>query len=848
MIRTISIYCLLLLLLLWRTAMSEPIHIGQSSLIPDDPTTHYSRAVNFAPGEGERVDLNPPRFRWRYHPTQPGQGGDYTFLFQIARDNAFKDLVHNIDTPFNFYNTIPPFDNTRSYYWRIGYKEGTADPIIHWSDTRSFTIAPDAQVWDRSSMAKPDFSHIGHPRLLFTKETLPKLRELIQKNEDSGNIFSKMQEEAIETIASTWWQNGLPKTDQQSAPEKYYRIADKLVQVAFVYNITQDEKYARVKEHALTFARYPKGGLSSPEGAGGEKDANEDATQATEFLALLYDWLYPDLTEAERADFVYTLDWRIESFVYDFAWKRNRNGTRPARVHESSLSVMGASHAFEGFFDTFPACLAIYEDSEHAREGFHLGINFMAGVGSAHGFSEGWNEGPGYGNSKWAWQVNAMSYLDSVFPDYGIGQNPWLKRTGAFMRLQTPVGLQHAPWGHGSNNTRYFESGHRRTARKLAYLTGDGRFLANWQAYGWTTDQYVARPWIECALPLWREQPNPLTEENHVRAFPRSGWVMAMSGPPNNPETYNKGLGIVFAARPRGGYSHSLACDNSFHIFGYGHDLSHAGGATPYGDACSYHSMSHNTILVDGLGQFQGRSDQSAPVIARLIAFQQSDNLTYWCGDATMAYPREPGEVKHWWGGLGDIYKERDVRHLKRFNRHVLFVRNKYFVMLDDLEATQPTAFTWLYHIRPEGPFTLNAHSGSFTYQIDSVKVEVVHLLGAGQLDIHDMQNADGLKNPLTGEDYTADWKSREGDKPFDVAHNLFVTNKEPQTQWRFLSVIIPTPPGDLSQNKIERLDDLTLKITAFGQTDIISFDPNTKHEANITIDLPTIAKTGLHE
>lgn len=828
--------------------MSQSVHIGSASRLPNDPTTHYSRAVNFAPGEGEIVDLNPPRFRWRYHPTQPGEGGDYTFTFQIARDKTFKDRVHNIETPFNFYNTLPPLDGTGPYYWRVGYKEGKTAPIIHWSDIRSFTISPQAQIWDRSSMANPNFSNVGHPRLLFTQETLPKLREITQTNEDSQNIFARMQREADEIVQSTWWQNGLPTTDHEPAPEKYYHIAGKLVQVAFVYTLTQDEKYNRVKEHALTFARYPKGGLASPEGAGGEKDANEDATQATEFLALLYDWLYPKLTEQERADFVHSLDWRIESFVYDFAWKRNHNGTRPAYVHGSSLSVIGASHAFEGFFDTFPAALAIYEHSQNAREAFHLGINFMAGVGSAHGFSEGWNEGPGYGNSKWAWQVNAMSYLDSVFPNYGVGQNPWLKRTGAFMRLQTVVGQKHAPWGHGSNNTRYYESGHRRAYRKLAFLTNDGRFLANWQAYGWTTTSSMDRPWIECALPLWREKPTPIVEENHVRAFPRSGWVMAMSGPPNDPNTYKNGLGMVFAARPRGGYSHSLACDNSFHIFGYGHDLSHAGGATPYGDACSYHSMSHNTILVDGLGQFQGRSAQSAPVIARLIAFQQSDNVTYWCGDATLAYPRTPGEVKHWWGGLDDIYKERDVRHLKRFNRHVLFVRNKFFVILDDLEATQPTQFTWLYHIKPEGPFNLNAHSGSFTYQIDSVKVDVVHLLGTGQLDIHDMQGADGLKNPLTGEDYTSDWQKREGDKPFDVAHNLFVTNKQPQTHWRFLSVILPTPPGEPSQHKIERIDDLTIKVTAFGQTDIISFDPNNTHNANITIDLPTIAKTGLHD
>lgn len=824
------------------------LHIGDTSLLPDDPTTHYSRAVNYAPGDGEEVDLNPPRFRWRYHPTVPGEGGDYTFRFQIARDAAFKNLIHDINTPFNFYNTLAPFEGRGPLYWRIGYREGASDSVIHWSETRSFTLAPNAQVWDRSSLANPDFSNLGHPRLLFTQKNLPDLRHILQANPDSRAIFARMQADANLVLQTLWWQNGLPANDLAPAPEKYYQIAGKLALVAFVYRITGDVKYARVKDLALAFARYEKGGLSSPEGAGGEKDANEDATQATEFLALLYDWLHADLTEAERKTFIHSLDWRIESFVYDFSWKRNHNGTRPAYVHGGSLSVTGASHAFEGFFDTFPASLAIYEHSEVARTCFHLGVNFMAGVGSAHGFSEGWNEGPGYANSKWAWQINAMSYLDGIFPDYGVGQNPWLLRTGEFLRLQTPVGLKHAPWGHGSNRASYYENGHLRGYRKLAFLTGDGRFLANWEAYGGTPDRRLDRPWIEAAFPLWRKKPAPVVAEDHIRAFPRSGWVMAMSGPPNDPNTYAKGLGMVFCCRPRGGYSHSFASDNSFHLFGYGQDLSHGAGAAPYGDAVSYHSMSHNTILVDGLGQLQHRSRQDVPVIARLIAYRDTAEVTYWCGDATLAYPREPREPRHWWGRLDEIYEQKDVRHLTRFNRHVLFVRQKYFVILDDLEAAKPASFTWLYHIEKDGPFNLNAHSGSFTYQVGDVRVDVAHLLGAGQLDVRDQQGADGLINPLTGEDYTEDWKQRHKDQHFDIAHNLFLTTREPHLQWRFFSVILPTPPGQPADHAIERLDDLTVRVTAFGQTDIISFDPQTKHPATITIDLPSIAKEGLHK
>lgn len=694
-------------------------------------------------------------------------------------------------------------------------------------------------------MAEPDFSGVGHPRLLFNAETLPRLRELARTNPDTRSVVERMTRRVREEILTAPWWDNLPTNDRAPLEKPFYQVAGDLVEAAFLYVLTEDPDYAPVVPMAVQFARYPKGGRSSPQHAQEVREGGEDATQITEFMALLYDWLYPHFTEAERADFVHSLDWRIEHFVFHFAWMRTREDGR-RQLHGSSLGFIGASHAQEGFFDTFPAAVAVYEDSENARYAFHLGVNFMAGVGSAHGFSEGWNEGPGYGNSKWAWQINAMAYFDSIFPDYGVARNnPWVDRTGAFLRLTTPVGLKHAPWGHNSNRTGYFVSGHRRGYRKLAFLTGDGRFLANWEAYGWSPgDDDLSRPWIEAALPLWRKKPAPVMDEPHVRAFPRSGWVFAMSGPPSDPGTYDEGLGIIFSARPRGAYSHSFGSDNSFHLFGYGQDLSHAAGSSAY-DAHSYHSMSHNTVLVDGLAQYQGRSRQTVPYAARLIAFHEGDDVAYWCGDATLAYPREPGRVRHWWGELDGLYETRDARHLQRYNRHVLFVRDRYVVILDDLAASRPSRFSWLYHVLPDSAFTLDKSTGSFAYSVGDVRVHVTHLLGAGTLDVVNQRGMDGYINPITGEDYTPEERRRRRE-PMVARHNVYVTNRRPAETWRFLSVIVPVPPASTQSPHVERIDDLTLRVTAFGSTDVITFDPN-RSDADIVVDLPAIAKAGLH-
>ena len=365
--------------------------ISSESVLSDDPTTHYSRLVNFFPGDpaaaspersrrakagGEVVDLNPPRFRWFYNPDPSEETTSlvFSFRFQISRDPEFADLIVDVETPYNFYNTIAPLTGSDTYYWRVEYRPEDSSNPKTWSEVRSFSVADDAQVWDRTSMARPDFSGVGHPRLLFTEESLPRLRELVETHEESRAIFERMKRHVEEDVFTAAWWNKLPASDRDWAfDQRYYEVGHDLAVVAFVYVITDDPKYADVIPQAVTIARHPIGGPASPEGAQGEYSyyANEDATQLTEFLALLYDWLYPKLSEEERASFVTSLDWRIEHFVYDFSWMRTRDdGTR--RMTGSSLAIVGASHAFEGFFDTFPACLAIYEESESARFGFHL--------------------------------------------------------------------------------------------------------------------------------------------------------------------------------------------------------------------------------------------------------------------------------------------------------------------------------------------------------------------------------------------------------------------------------------------------------------------------------------------
>jgi len=810
----------------------KTVVIGRSALLSDNPRTHFSRTVNNAPADGETLALNPPRFRWRYNPEED-RDVLLCFVFQIADSPGFDRPAVNVTTPYNFYNTISPLRGHGPYYWRVGYIRGdTAEgqTPFHWTPVRTFTLSADALVWDRSMLARPDFSKKPHPRILLGEDIISKVRGLIGKDAATKAVFERIRVIADETLEAQWY-GDFPDSDSDEAPELFYRMAHSLCYVAFMYRLTGEEKYASVIPPAVTFASYPKGGRSSPEPMG---ESNEDSTQNTEFLALLYDWLYPDLSDTQRAVFVRSLDWRINNF----AWKRERNGRRVVHFH-GSLATTGASHSFEGFWDTFPAALAIYEESEAARTCFHLGVNWMVGVGSSHGFDEAWNEGPGYSNSKFKWLLNAAQYLDSTFPEFKVGKNPWLNRIGEWFCRVTPVGMKHAPWGHQSNNRGYYEYNRINNLRRLACMTGNGVLLMNWNELG-GPDEFLessARLWSEIVLPAAYEQPAPVPEADPVGLFQLGGWVMAGTKPPSLRECYDTSTGMIFQSS-LGAYSHAFANENSFHIYAYGEDVSYAAGTSEY-EPHAFHSMTHNTILVDGLGQLQPRPPEM-PRVGYIRAFQRGDGYLYWAGDATNAYPKHPVERPgDWWGTLEPIYSERDCSHLVRFIRHVVFLRGKYYIIFDDLACTKPAQYTWLYHILPHDPIRVDRESWTIDYSVGNVPVRIVHAAHRDGLELIDMQGDDGFRNPLTGEDYT----DKLGRHPTGVrkkehiaGHNLYLSNSEKSAEFHFLSVIAPVKPGGTFP-EIERIDDRTVKIDG----DVVCFDPSSKRKADIVIDVSVL-------
>jgi len=831
------------------------------------------------------VTLNPPRFSWPYEPEiipekQMPSLPIRKYAFQIAEDIDFQGLLLDVkQTDFNFYNTIPPLPVEKEIFWRVGYYDPTEESRLVWKEVRRFRIESGAVSWDRKKLAEPDLTADQHPRIIFKKGRLDELRAIVGRDAFSKEIYKKVLEDADADLTADWflkfpatdfvpdtqlreiYEDIPPWKDPDGGDAPYLLMADHLMNMAFAYMLSGDEKFLPVMERMVTVASWGRTGETRPEGMGGGR--SPDNVSLIEYLSLFYDWFYERLSARDRGIVLEGLRWRVEHIVNDYSWRQGE-GTL---VYPYSIAVAGSSHPYENINYTLPAGLAAYEEGGVFRTTYDLAVNFLSGVNNCFGPEDSWNEGPGYGLSKFKWMVYATCYYDMTLEDAGFGRNPFLTEIGEFFNRTAVLGLPHLSFGNVGLMEPYYLNNRVSSFRKLAYLTSEKRFLTSWQGalrrlseIGYGQHRKYSRSWIEYALPLFYPQPEDRKKEPVGRLFPDGGWVAASTHYPGKIETYDDSLGIVFHARPRGAFNHAFFGDNSFQIYAYGENVTHAGGSTRNGDRYAHHSMSQNIVLVDGLGQAQPSPSRMAnfrkqlfqPFAARISRFRGQREHWYWKGEAARSYVQYPYRYREFWGFLGDgetnPYDERDLSYLTRADRHVVFVDGRYFVILDDLEVTKSGAegsiFSWLYHVLQDVPLIWNPQLQQFNYSVGEVTTIVQHIGRDVPLEYENRQKDLGLVNPLTGEDYTR-WarpielfdRNFRGEYPDKVTHNIWISNQQPKRTMRFLVVIYPFLSGD-REPEITRVDDLTVRVSWDGKEETVTFDPPSHPEAEIQVGL----------
>lgn len=317
-----------------------------NSSVPLTESILYNRVLTWRPANETTVNLNPPRFSWPYEPDIIPESKLPSlpirkYAFQIAEDLGFQELLLDVrETDFNFYNAIPMLPVRKALYWRVGYYDPSASKRLEWNRVRSFKIGPGAVDWDREKLATPDLTHDNHPRIIFKKGRIDKLRALVKHDAFSNEIYEKVVSDAESDLGADWfvdfpasdlvpdaelreiYQEIPPWLDPDGGDAPYLQMADRLMNMAFAFMLTEDERFLAVVDRLVTVASWGRMGETRPEGMEGGR--SPDNVSLIEYLSLFYDWFYDKLSPAQRATVLEGLRWRVEHIVNDYSWRQGR--------------------------------------------------------------------------------------------------------------------------------------------------------------------------------------------------------------------------------------------------------------------------------------------------------------------------------------------------------------------------------------------------------------------------------------------------------------------------------------------------------------------------------------------
>ena len=158
-----------------------------------------------------------------------------------------------------------------------------------------------------------------------------------------------------------------------------------------------------------------------------------------------------------------------------------------------------------------------------------------------------------------------------------------------------------------------------------------------------------------------------------------------------------------------GGCFHSHPAQNHFILFARGHEL-----AGDPGYSIKKETRNHNTILVDGRGQYADGEGWPGPNAGRaeITDVSTDRDITIVTADATRAYPPELG--------------------LLRFERTMVLAGRDIVVVYDRLAAREPRTFSWLLHHYGNRPKDISPEKGTVTFVTGQARMDVVPLLPSG--------------------------------------------------------------------------------------------------------------------
>jgi hypothetical protein len=382
-------------------------------------------------------------------------------------------------------------------------------------------------------------------------------------------------------------------------------------------------------------------------------------------FGLAYDWLYQDLTAGERVELRRGVERRGLRAYID-----STSGPRPAMfvaAHHNWNPVCNGGAAV--------LALALGAESELSEPALKIAVPAMDKYWDHLGEDGGWDEGTGYWTYGHRYAFIAADALRRSGRPGGADRfaRKGARATGYFPLVFNPGTVLTA--GFGDSNSRVNDP--------ILYFLG--REYRN-PDFIWFQDRATPRAanrdgWPEEALTLlWRPADGAWLPEKQAAftpslpatyVFPSIGWAFMAPRQPDPPFFLSLKNGSLAANHTHLDLNHvSIGTTNTA--------LAVELGSRPYpadyfgAPRYTYYELTtagHNTVLVGGKGQVRGRSGTvQGPITGSMF-------------EAVV--------------GVADRAYDRDT---PRARRHVVFVDKRYWVLLDEIETSQPETIDIRFH------------------------------------------------------------------------------------------------------------------------------------------------------
>lgn len=423
-------------------------------------------------------------------------------------------------------------------------------------------------------------------------------------------------------------------------------------------------------------------------------------------LALGYDMLYDELTAETKRQILTTID---KQFKEGLARWPGFTEARQVENHFWQMELAG----------NFTAALATLGELESATEmlDYTYGL-FIARFPNLATQDGGWNEGEGY------YSVNQTAVVDMALLLKKLGgidifKMGWYRNLPDYFTYFSPVASPVS--GFGDMHDRVETGGLKGRSEMLTIGCEENNPYALYRFFqsvrpvesffGATADEKYWRKPLAKTEPWYQIV-------NNISVAPKR--AKAPANQPTDKVFYGVGAAamhscladqakdvtVFFRSSPFGSKGHAHADQNSFNISRHGERLFYPTGYyTSFADLHSLTSYKHtracNSMLINGYGQAFGHEGYGW--IKRHI---EGENMSYVCGEAGEAYKKTTDKQ------FADFMKEKGIKQdahfgmgdtpMKKFERHLVFVRPDVVVIYDVLEADEASEWNLLLHtMRP---------------------------------------------------------------------------------------------------------------------------------------------------